>query len=69
MVRKEYRHEMVEDPATGERYWKTEKVELPSLDEERRMSLVLEILGGKVSPEEVRKSCTGWPVSTVYILG
>lgn len=66
MSRKEYRHEKVEDPVTGEYYWTMREVELPSLDEERRISLVVDILGGKVTPEEVRKSYSLASINSVY---
>lgn len=42
------------------------EVELPSLDEERRISLVVDILGGKVTPEEVRKSYSLASINSVY---
>ena len=57
---------MVEDPVTGHRYWETRKVELPSLDDERRMSLVSDILGGRTTPEEVRKEYSLSSVNSVY---
>lgn len=66
MVRKEYRYEEVEDPVTGHHYWKPQKVELPSLDDERRISLVVDILGGKTTPEEVRKNYSLSSVNSVY---
>ena len=66
MVRKEYRYEEVEDPVTGNHYWKTQKVELPSLDDERRISLVVDILGGKTTPEEVRKNYSLASINSVY---
>ena len=66
MSRKEYRYEKVEDPLTGGHYWTARKVELPSLDEERRISFVIDILGGKVTAEEVRKSCCLSSINSVY---
>ncbi|MBO8454129.1 MAG: hypothetical protein IAC07_05320 [Bacteroidetes bacterium] len=66
MTRREYRHEKVKDPVTGHHYWQTRKVELPSLDDERRMSLVADILGGKTTPEEVRKEYSLSSVSSIY---
>lgn len=66
MVRKEYCYEEVEDPVTGHHYWKTQKVELPSLDDERRISLVVDILGGKTTPEEVRKNYSLASINSVY---
>ena len=66
MTRREYRQEMVEDPVTGHHYWQTRKVELPSLDDECRMSLVADILGGKTTPEEVRKEYCLASVNSIY---
>ena len=66
MVRKEYRYEEVEDPVTGQHYFKTQKVELPSLDDERRISLVVDILGGKTTPEDVRKNYSLSSINSVY---
>lgn len=66
MERKGYRYEEKDDPVTGLHYWKTHTFELPPLDEERRISLVLDILGGKASPEEVRKNYSLASVNSVY---
>ncbi|MBO8483766.1 MAG: hypothetical protein IAB75_06610, partial [Bacteroidetes bacterium] len=66
MTRREYRHEKVKDPVTGHHYWQMRKVELPPLDDERRMSLVADILGGKTTPEEVRKEYSLSSVNSIY---
>ena len=66
MIRRWYRHERVEDPVTGHHYWQRRKVELPPLDEERRMSLVADILGGKATPEGVRKEYSLASVNSIY---
>lgn len=69
MTRREYRHEMVEDPVTGHHYWQTRKVELPSLDDERLMSLVSDIFERKDntgrSPEGVLSGQSS--VNSIYI--
>ena len=66
MTRREYRHEKVKDPVTGHQCWQMRKVELPPLDDERRMSLVADILGGKTTPEEVRKEYSLSSVNSIY---
>ena len=66
MTGREYRHEKVKDPVTGHHYWQTRKVELPPLDDERRMLLVADILGGKTTPEEVRKEYSLSSVNSIY---
>ena len=66
MTGREYRHEKVKDPITGHHYWQTCKVELPPLDDERCMSLVADILGGKTTPEEVRKEYCLSSVNSIY---
>lgn len=58
--------DLVQDPVTGERYWHRLEIEKPSLDEENRISLVIEILSGKRTPEEVRQSYSLASINSVY---
>lgn len=58
--------ERVSDPSTGEHYWQRREIAKPSLDEEVRLSLVVDILGGKCTPEEVRQKYYLSSINSIY---
>ncbi len=60
------RYECVQDPETGKKSWQWCTIEKPSLDENGRVALVLEILGGKCTPEEVRERYRLASINSVY---